>query len=419
MQADQPTGVERPEEQARVPRLFAAIANRNYRWYWLCAGFSSMGMTIGMITQGWLVLEITNSPFWVGFVAGLMGMGHVGFGLIGGVVVDRWDKRKVLIAVQVLSGLVAMAVALLIFADRLELWHMGVSAVLQGVLMAVRLPSGNSMVYLMVGRKVILNALASQHIALNLSRIVGSVVAGTSIESLGVQYAYLFMAFSAWLGGLMVFMVRGNYTSIGVVEPFWRSAMEGLRYAWSSAPIRSLLLMSVLMEMFGFSFLVMLPVMARDVLGVGATGLGYLSATNAVGATASTVIVAGLGDFKNKQALLMFTAMGAGISILLFALSPWFAVSLALSALVGATLMSYDAAMGTMLQLLTTDAVRGRVLGLYGLTFGFTPLGGFIEGIIASIYSAPLAVGLGGAVIMGYVIGMRRLLGRRIREALE
>ena len=419
MQADQPTGVERPEEQARVPRLFAAIANRNYRWYWLCAGFSSMGMTIGMITQGWLVLEITNSPFWVGFVAGLMGMGHVGFGLIGGVVVDRWDKRKVLIAVQVLSGLVAMAVALLIFADRLELWHMGVSAVLQGVLMAVRLPSGNSMVYLMVGRKVILNALASQHIALNLSRIVGSVVARTSIESLGVQYAYLFMAFSAWLGGLMVFMVRGNYTSIGVVEPFWRSAMEGLRYAWSSAPIRSLLLMSVLMEMFGFSFLVMLPVMARDVLGVGATGLGYLSATNAVGATASTVIVAGLGDFKNKQALLMFTAMGAGISILLFALSPWFAVSLALSALVGATLMSYDAAMGTMLQLLTTDAVRGRVLGLYGLTFGFTPLGGFIEGIIASIYSAPLAVGLGGAVIMGYVIGMRRFLGRRIREALE
>lgn len=419
MQADQPTGVERPEEQARVPRLFAAIANRNYRWYWLCAGFSSMGMTIGMITQGWLVLEITNSPFWVGFVAGLMGMGHVGFGLIGGVVVDRWDKRKVLIAVQVLSGLVAMAVALLIFADRLELWHMGVSAVLQGVLMAVRLPSGNSMVYLMVGRKVILNALASQHIALNLSRIVGSVVAGTSIESLGVQYAYLFMAFSAWLGGLMVFMVRGNYTSIGVVEPFWRSAMEGLRYAWSSAPIRSLLLMSVLMEMFGFSFLVMLPVMARDVLGVGATGLGYLSATNAVGATASTVIVAGLGDFKNKQALLMFTAMGAGISILLFALSPWFAVSLALSALVGATLMSYDATMGTMLQLLTTDAVRGRVLGLYGLTFGFTPLGGFIEGIIASIYSAPLAVGLGGAVIMGYMIGMRRFLGRRIREALE
>ena len=419
MQADQPPNVERPEEQARVPRLFAAIANRNYRWYWFCAGFSSMGMTIGMITQGWLVLEITNSPFWVGLIAGLMGMGHVGFGLIGGVVVDRWDKRKVLIAVQALSGLVALAVSLLIFADRLELWHMAVAAVLQGVLMAVRLPSGNSMVYLMVGRKVILNALASQHIALNLSRIVGSVVAGTSIESLGVEYAYLFMAISALLGGLMVVMVRGDYRSLGNVEPFWRSAVEGLRYAWGSAPIRSLLLMSVLMEMFGFSFLVMLPVMARDVLGVGATGLGFLSAANAVGATVSTVIVAGLGDFKNKQALLIFTALGAGLSVLLFALSPWFALSLALSALVGATLMSYDAAMGTMLQLLTTDAVRGRVLGLYGLTFGFTPLGGFIQGIVASVYSAPLAVGMAGAVIVGYVISMRRFLGRRISEALE
>ena len=102
----------------------------------------------------------------------------MGFGLIGGVVVDRWDKRKVLIAVQALSGLVALAVSILIFADRLELWHLAVSAVLQGVLMAVRLPSGNSLIYLMVGRKVILNALASQLIALNLSRIVGSVVAG-------------------------------------------------------------------------------------------------------------------------------------------------------------------------------------------------------------------------------------------------
>ena len=100
-----------------------------------------MGMTIGMITQGWLVLEITNSPFWVGFVAASMGVGHVGFGLIGGVVVDRWDKRKVLIAVQALSGMVALAVSLLIFADRLELWHMAVAAVLQGILMAVRLPS--------------------------------------------------------------------------------------------------------------------------------------------------------------------------------------------------------------------------------------------------------------------------------------
>ncbi len=418
MPDDQPS-VEPPAEQARVPRLFAAMANRNYRWYWLCAGFSSISMSIGMLTQGWLVLDITNSPFWVGMIAGLMGMGHVGFGLIGGVVVDRWDKRKVLIAVQALTGLVAMAVALLIFAGRLELWHLAVAAVLQGILMAVRLPSGNSMVYLIVGRKVILNALASQHIALNLSRIVGSVLAGTSIERLGVEYTYLFMALSAWLGGLMVVMVKGDYRSLGNLEPFWRSAVEGLRYAWGSAPIRSLLLMSVLMEMFGFSFLVMLPVMARDVLGVGAIGLGYLSAANAVGATVSTIIVAALGDFRNKQALLIFTAMGAGLSILLFALSPWFAVSLALSALVGATLMSYDAAMGTMLQLLTTDAVRGRVLGLYGLTFGFTPLGGFIQGIVASLYSAPLALGMAGTVIVGYVIGMRRFLNRRISEALE
>ena len=231
--------------------------------------------------------------------------------------------------------------------------------------MAVRLPSGNSMVYLIVGRRVILNALASQHIALNLSRIVGSVVAGISIDRLGVEYTYLFMALSAWLGGLMVVMVRGDYRSLAPnMEPFWRSAVEGLRYAWSSAPIRSLLLMSVLMECSDFPSLSCCRSWRETCWEWARSGLGYLSAANAVGATVSTIIVASLGDFRNKQALLIFTALGAGLSVLLFALSPWFAVSLALSALVGATLMSYDAAMGTMLQLLTTDAVRGRVLGL-------------------------------------------------------
>jgi MFS family permease len=133
----------------------------------------------------------------------------------------------------------------------------------------------------------------------------------------------------------------------------------------------------------------------------------------------STITVAGLGDFREKSNLLIFTALGAGIAILLFAFSPWFLMSLVFSALVGAALMSYDATMGALLQLLSTDEVRGRVLGLYGLTFGFTPLGGFIAGAIASVFTTPLAVGLGGVAIITYVLSVHGFLRRTVQEAVS
>lgn len=406
-------------KQARISRLFSAMSNRNYRFYWVGAAFSSMSMSVDMLARGWLVLELTNDPLWVGLIAGLGGLAQVGFGLFGGVLVDRLNKRRVLLWVQALSGFVAIVIGLIIFFGDLTLWHLAISAVLQGMLMAARLPAGNSMIYTMVGRKVILNALASQLLAFNLSRIFGSLVAGTAIDDYGVGYAYVFLASSAWISALMILFVDGDYRPEGRGETFWQSAKEGLRYAYGNRPIRVLLLMSVLMELFGFSYNVMLPVMARDVLGVGANGLGYLSAAGAFGATVSTITVAGLGDFREKSNLLIFTALGAGIAILLFAFSPWFLMSLVFSALVGAALMSYDATMGALLQLLSTDEVRGRILGLYGLTFGFTPLGGFIAGAIASVFTAPLAVGLGGVAIITYVLSVHGFLRRTVQEAVS
>ena len=168
------------------------------------------------------------------------------------------------------------------------------------------------------------------------------------------------------------------------------------------------------METFGFSFHIILPVMARDVLGVDATGLGVLSASWNVGAFASILGLAVLRDFKYLGVLMIGAASGAGIVIILFAVSPWFAVSVGLSMLIGGVLFAYDVTMGSLLQLLSSDAMRGRVLGLYSLTFGFTPLGGFIAGAIAAAVNPPFALGVSGMVI---IVWTARLFGpmRRIR----
>ncbi len=218
------------------------------------------------------------------------------------------------------------------------------------------------------------------------------------------------------MAAMLLLFMGGTYRAPTEREHFWQVVSGGIKYTWGNATLRMLLLLSLLMEAFGFSHMIMLPVMARDVLKVGAIGLGYLSAAGGAGAMVSTVMVAGLGDYRNKGGLLVGTAATTGLFLVFFAMSPWYVVSLGLVAVVGASIMAYDVTMATLLQLLSPDEVRGRVMGLYGLTFGFTPLGGFLAGAIATAISAPFAIGMGGVVIMAYVLGISRPVGR-IREA--
>jgi MFS family permease len=170
-----------------------------------------------------------------------------------------------------------------------------------------------------------------------------------------------------------------------------------------------------LVETFGFAYIFMLPVVARDVLRVGASGLGYLSAAGSAGALAGTILLGGLGEIRGKWAMLATASGGAGVGLFLFALSPWFATSLALAGAIGLALVVYDATIATLLQLASAEALRGRILGMYGLTWGFTPLGGFIAGAIATVLSAPFAIGVGGLVIVSYAAGVLARMGGAAR----
>ena len=380
--------------------LFSSFSNTNYRWYWFAVFFSSMSMGINLITQGWLVLEMTNDPLWVGLLAGVAGISQVTFGIISGVIVDRWNKRIIILVVQLCTGFIGLTLALLLFFNNLELWHLTITAIFNGILISLRIPTGNSIVFSIVGSKSILNALASQLIAFNMSRMVGSVLAGTAISELGVPYAYLLVMITSWIGAGIFLLMGGNYESISKQDSFWESLNEGIKYVWHDKSILLLLCVSALIELFGFSFFIMLPIIAKEILGLNAQGLGYLSAANALGSTLSTILVASLGDFKFKPHLLLISALMVGISLSLFAFSESYIPSLILSFIIGAFLMSYDASMGSLLQLLCTDQIRGRVLGLYGLTFGFTPLGGFFLGIISSMISPAMALGVSGTSII-------------------
>ena len=404
------------KKQAGLSRLFLAFGSRPYRWLWANSVLASMGRMTEMLVQGWLVLLVSDSVFWVGVSAGLRGVGTVGFGLIGGVIVDRIDRRKVLLWSQLLGAAVALVVALLVVNDLVQLWHLLLVAVLQGMMMAVAMPARNALTFDMVGKERLVNALALNMMALNVTRSVGSLIAGVMIDSVGVGGVYFMISGSLALASLVMAFMEGHYPPTGAHEPVWRNAREGVAYVWNNRPVRSLLSLSLLVEGFGFSFYVMLPVMARDVLHVAGTGFGVLASVGGIGALASTVVVAYIGDFRSIGRMVVLTAGGFGLLLVVFALSPAipfsFAVALVALLLVGAMSMAYDTTMGALLQLLVPDAVRGRVMGLYVLTFGFTPLGGFVAGAVATVLSVPIAIGLGGGVVVGYVVGRVRPMSR-------
>jgi MFS family permease len=395
-------------DSRKFPNILLAFQVIPFRWLWFSILFSSMSMGIRMLAQGWLVLDMTNSAFWVGAIAGMQGLGLVTFGTIGGAIVDRFEKRKVITIVHLCTGVASCTTALLVITGTVELWHMPFLAFAQGIAMSIQIPGNNALAYQLVGPKRLLNAMATRLAAMNISRIIGSLIAGSLIAQFGIGSAYLFAASGSLIGIAFLWCIPKSSPSSDIKAPFWQEIKQGMGYIWANPTIKRLLFLSLFMEAFGFSHFVMMPVMARDVLEVGATGLGYLSAASGVGSALSTIAVASLGDFHRKGILLTVAALLAGVSLILFALSPWFILSLFLVALAGGALMGYDVTMATMLQLLSTNNMRGRVLGVYGLTFGFTPVGGLIAGSVAAIFSASLAISIGGAVIIVYVASLAR-----------
>ena len=399
-------GIDTYRPNSRLGRLFIALTNRDFRFIWFFYILNYLGMTMEMLAQGWMVLEITDSVFWVGGVAGLRGAGQVMFGIFAGAIVDRFNRRVILTIAQMLRAVIFLGMAILLLTGGIELWHILVSTVMLGMLMATVLPSSEAMIYDTVGPRRLLNALVITHGAFSIARIPGSILAGFLIDGFGLGYCFVAMTAVMLVSPLPILIVKTRYQRPPDSGGLWKNVREGLSYASRTSSIKSLLIFSAVVELFGFSYFVMLPVIAREVLDVGASGLGYLSAAGSIGGVLATVIMAALSESRSKGLLLAASGAAAGAALFIFGFSSWYTASLFLAALVGLCLTSYDAIMGATLQLLSIDRMRGRILGLYSLTFGFTPLGGFVSGVIATFTSAAFAVSTGGVVIMAAVAVM-------------
>lgn len=394
--------------RAVFARWFDSLTVSGYRWLWAGNFLGFYSVVVSRLALGWLVLNLTNSAYWVGVAASMDGLGRLLFGLFGGVWVDRFDKRRVVQAALLAFGLLALALGVLIQLEAVPLSVILVAAFLLGGLDALMLLASNTLIFHLVGPARVMNASALNLLGFNAARMVGSVAAGLIIAQAGQPAAWFMSGGAACLAVWPYLRVRGRFVSSEPRTAFWPALRAGLRHAWQDGAIRQVLGLSVMAELCVFSEFTLIPVMARDVLHVGAEGLGYLTAATSLGAALGTALLAGLSHIGRKGALLWGGVMTGALLLTAFAYSPWYPLSLVLSVGLGFWLAGYDALMQVMIQLLTPDAVRGRIFSLYVLSYGFASLGGYLAGLVASLAGAPLAIGLGGGLIVAYLIGVAR-----------
>jgi MFS family permease len=394
---------------APAPATFSALRHRNFRLFLAGQFLSLCGTWIQQVAHGWLVLELTDSAFAVGLVTTLGSLPILLFTLYGGVVADRVDRHRFLMLLQSLMLLEALVLGTLVALDRITVEWVMVLAVLFGLLAAFEVPVRQAFTADMVGKEDLMNAIALNSSAFNLARVVGPSIAGVVIASAGIAACFFVNAVSylAVLAGLL--HMEFDPTPPPAEQRDARAALrEGFGYVLGNRWPRALALLIAGFSIFGFPFMTMAPVLARDVLGVGAAGYAALIASIGLGAATAAIFIAGWGTRFRKGRMLAWTSVLFGVALLLAAVAHRFAASLVLFTAAGWTMAANGILANTLLQIHAPDHRRGRVMGVYSfLVLGLAPLGSLQAGWVSEHLGVEWSMGLGGlacALIAGWTV---------------
>ena len=402
-------------------RAFVALRHRNFRLFWYSQMVSLVGTWMQSTAQSWLVLELTHSALWLGIVGALQFLPIMFFAMFGGVIADRVPKRTLLLITQSAAAVQAIVLWLLVFSGTVQLWHVLILATLLGLTNALDMPTRQAFVVEMVGRDTLPNAIALNSSSFNLARVLGPGLGGLLIAWLGVAPLFLLNAISfipvitaiAFIDNSRLYGRPAKNTVIQKQGTF-KSLGEGLTYIKQTPAVLMVITVIGAVSLFGINFNVILPLFATDVLHSGAAGFGFISAAIGLGALASALWIA----WGNKTPSIPKMLIGAIIfSVLeiLFALSHLYVLSLVLIAAVGFAQITFSATANTAIQTVTPDHLRGRVMSVYMLVFaGSTPLGNLFVGVLAHVYSAPLAL-----IVCGGLSLLAALIGWVMRKSAE
>ncbi|MEX2374072.1 MAG: MFS transporter [Dehalococcoidia bacterium] len=382
-------------DQERPPR-WGALSYPNYRRFWTAALVRVFGMQFHIFAVGWLVVDVLErSPIWLGAVGFAQAIPTIILSVPAGALADRMEHRRLLLWSQGALTLNYLLLAALIMSGTVNIWYVIAWSVVTGCLSAIGNPAQNAIIPRLIEMRAIASAVALMSAIWNGTRIIAPGIAGVLIATVGVGEAFLTAGIAFAVSVVLIAMLR-----VAPMPPARpdvdRSMMGGLRYVISNRVFLAVVGLSFFSSMFGMSYQYLMPIFARDILDVGSTGYGILGAAGGVGALLGTLFVVKIGTTPHRGQWMLGSAAVFGLFVAGFALSTSFMLSLAMVFASGFMASIYLNLGMTTLQILVPDELRGRVMGVWSMTWFLTPVGAFFVGAGAELVGTQTVVAIGG-----------------------
>jgi MFS family permease len=379
---------------------FSPLRFREFRLFWIGHFISRIGDSMQQTAVSWLLYELTRSPLQLGLNGAFRAVPLVAFGLFGGTIADRFDRKRILLCTQITLMFLAFILGFLAQTGRIQVWHIYAFTLVAAVIQSIDAPARQALVPSLVPRPVLPNAIALNSLLWKGTILLGPSLAGIAISTVGTDGA--FYANGASFLAVVLALRSMKISSAGAFRTggFFTELRRGLSYVRSQRIILAIMLMEAFSSVFGLDS-AMLTIFASDILHAGAAGLGFLQSSRGLGAVLGSGLLVAIGHQRAQGKILLYSAVVYGMSFALFGISRQFIVSLLLIFVVGAADTIWGAMRNTILQLKTPEQLQGRVMGVFGLcSRGLSPLGQLETGLVVPLIGAREATFLGGAIVL-------------------
>jgi MFS family permease len=401
------------------------LRHRDFRLYWIGSVIEQVGAWMQNIAQGWLVYELTGSAFLVGLNGLFLAGPFICSSLYAGTIVDRVDRRKLLIWIGVASTIINAIVGMLVFTGHIAIWHIYVSSVAHSLVGGFESPARQALLPHLVPRSDLMTAISLNSIIRKGAQIIGPALGGIFVASFGIAGAYFIHVGANMVRIWSTVAMHVETPPAGDAHAnTGRAILDGLVFVRGNSIIAAVLVLESVMSLFG-SYHAMMVIFAKDIFGMGPEGLGLLQSAAGVGSVVGSMALAAAGDVHRKGRLLTIAGIIHGAALVAFAFCPWFLLALPLLALVGASDIWFSATRITILQLITPKQMLGRVMSLSSISMrGLGGLGNFQTGTMSALVGVPAAVAIGAVVCAACTLlyawrvpALRNFTGSGEREA--
>jgi MFS family permease len=396
-----------------IKNIFSSLRSRNYRLYFTGQGISLIGTWMQNIALSWLVYRLTGSVFLLGLIGFTNQIPTFVLAPFSGVITDRYNRHRIMILTQILYMVQALIIALLVLFNLIEVWHIVVLSIISGIISAFDAPARQSLVIDLIDNPDDLgNAIALNSAIFNSARLVGPAIAGVTIAAVGEGICFLLntLSFIAVIAALLRLRIPVKQVTIRSTN-FKKSFTEGIHYTFQSVPIRTLIMLLATLSLFGFPFMILLPAYAKDILHGSSDTLGFLMSSMGAGALTGAIYMAARKSVLGLGKIIAVNTFMLGLAIVLASFSVKMHFSLIEFFFGGLSMTLSLAAINTLLQTITDEDKRGRVMSFYAMAMmGTTPIGNLISGAIASGIGISFTLLIGGFITMvsGIGFGLKR-----------